>query len=484
MTGSTASRVHDFPTGARARRATTIAPLTHTAAGRPMQYPRLFSFALGLLAMLAVTPALASPRAHAEAAAACWQGLAQGDAARARSACGSALRLGGRDAADLIRLGHADWLAGDRGAAMATYRQALAQPADPAAWREGPMRELDRLAGAGGPRAAAWREARSWLEEGRRAWAQARADLAAARQLASNRQPEAALPLARRAYEALDPLADAASPDRLAALDELLSLQEQTLRYDELLAVSQAQLARVAAGGRDPDLQDRALAGEATALQALGRHAEAAQAWRRAVEIAERIDGAHSPDLVWLLNARAEALLDAGDAVAARQVLTRSASLLGPQATIGAAAETFGLLARCLQAQGLPEDALLAARNALQLASHVAQEEPAAALHALAELADVQGAQGRYAEAISLNRQALSQAEATLGPAHPFTSRRMERYALSMAAGGQPVGAMMWMQRSFELAERTLGPRHPDTISRRERLAEWQEGTGEDDPAS
>ncbi len=451
-----------------------------------MQYPRFVSFAAGLPAALAVlcgSPATAASHAHAEAAAACWQRLAKADAAEARSACGAALRLGERDAVDLLRLGHADWLAGDREAAMANYRQALAKPEDPAAWREGPMRELERLAAAGGPRAVAWREARAWLEEGRRTLAQARADLAAARQLALGRQPEAALPLARRAFEALDPLADEASPDRLAALDELLSLQEQTFRYEELLAMSRMQLARLGPHGRDADLQDRALAGEAAALHGLGRHAEAAEAWRRAIETAERIDGADHPDLVWLLNARAEALLDAGDAAAARQVLTRSASLLGPQATIRAAAESFGLLARCLQAQGLPEDALLAARNALQLANHVAQEEPSAPLHALAELADVQAAQGHYAEAISLNRQAVAQAEATLGPAHPFTSRRMERYALSLAGGGQPVGAMMWMQRSFELAERTLGPRHPDTLARRERLADWQQDPDSDDAA-
>jgi tetratricopeptide (TPR) repeat protein len=440
-----------------------------------MQYPRLVFCAAGLVAGLAITPALAAPRNHAQAAATCWQGLTRGQAVSARSACDAALQLGEREAIDLLRLGHADWLAGHRDAALMRYRQALATHPDPSAWRDGPMRELDRLIARGGPAAATWREARAWLDEGRRTLAQARADLAAARQLAHDRQIDAALPLARRAFDAVDPLAELASPDRLAALDQLLALQEEAFRYDELLAFSRTQLARLEeAGGRHADLEDRVVGGEATALHALGRHREAAEAWQRAIEIAQGLDGAEETDLVWLLNARADALLEAGDAPAARAVLTRAASLLGPKATIRVAAETFGLLARCLQAQGLPDDALLAAQNALQLANHVAEEEPAAAARALAELADVQAAQAHYAEAISLNRQAVALAESTLGAAHPFTSRRMERFALALAAGGQPVGATMWLERSLELGERTLGPDHPESVARRERLAEWQ----------
>ena len=445
-----------------------------------MQYPRLVFCAAGLVASLAITSALAAPRHHAEAAAACWQGLAKAQAAKARTACDAALRSSDGGTSDLVRAGHADWLAGDRDAALARYRQALATHPDAAAWQEGPMRDLDRLIAGGGPTAVRWREARSWLEGGRRTVAQARADLAAAHQLAHDRQPEAALPLAQRAFDGVDPLLDWSSQDRLAALDQLLSLQERTFRYEELLALSRTQISRIsAAGDHDAELQDRIAGGEAAALQGLGRYQEAAEAWQRAIEIAERLDGAEDPDLVWLLNAKAEALLDAGDAAAARALLSRAAGLLGPKATIRVAAETFGLLARCMQAQGLPDDALLAARNGLQLANHVAAEDPAAPLRALAELADVQLAQAHHAEAISLNRQAVALAESTLGEAHPFTSRRMERYASALAAGGQPVGAAMWLERSMELGERTLGPDHPETVARRERLAEWRQAADE-----
>jgi len=440
-----------------------------------MQYPRSLLCAAGLLASLAIPPAFAVSGPH-DRAGACWQRLEQGRAAEARSACGAALRLDGSDARDLLRAGHADWLAGDRDTARARYRQALASSADPAAWRDGPMRELDRLIARGGPRAAAWREARAWLDEGRRSLAQARADLAAARQLAHDDQLDPALALARRAYDTLDPLTQWPSRDRRAALDELLSLQERALRYDELLAFTRSQAARLdAAGERDAELQGRILAGLATALHGLGRYTEAAEAWQRSIENAERAEATGSADLVWLLNARAEALLEAGDVGDARTVLTQATGLLGPQSTIGTAAETFGLLARCLQAQGLPDDALLAARNALQLARHVAREEPAASLRAMAELADVHAAQQSFAEAISLNRQALALAEAELGPEHPVTTRRMERLALAFAGGGQPVGAVMWLQRSLELAQRTLGPQHPEAQVRRELLAGLRE---------
>ena len=442
-----------------------------------MQSPRFIACAAGLLAGLSTTPATwatAMPRTHAEAASACWQRLSHGQAAGARSACEAALQLGERGATDLVRLGHARWLAGEREAALVHYRAALAAGLEGPAWRAGPLRELDSLIAGRGATAAGWREARAWLDGGWRALAGARADLAAAARLSHDKRLDAALPLAQRAFDAVDPVVGLDSPARIAPVEQLLSLQEQTFRYDELLAFSRAQLARVAAaGGRDADLKDLYVGGEAVALGGLGRHAEAAEAWQRAIEAAERIDGAQDAGLVGLLNARADALLEAGQAEAASAVLVRAAGLLGPKATIRVAAETFGLLARCHRLQGQPEDALRAAGNALQLANHIARDEPAAPVFALAELADVQAAQEHVAEAISLNRQALALAESTLGPDHPVTTRRMERFALALAAGGQPVGAMQWLQRSLTLAERTLGPRHPETVSRRERLAQW-----------
>jgi hypothetical protein len=446
-----------------------------------MQYPRLVFCAAGLVAGLCALPASAGT--HEQAASTCWQHLSQGRAASARNACEAALQLGDHGAIDLVRLGSARWLAGEREAALVHYRAALAAGLDGPAWRGGPLHELDTLIAGGGATAAACREARAWLDGAWRALAGARADLAAAAQLTHDKRLEAALLLAQRAFDAVDPLVGLDSPARMAAVDQLLSLQEQTFRYDELLAFSRAQLARVAAAGdRDADLKDLYLGGEAAALGALGRHAEAAAAWQHAIELAERADGAEDAGLVWLLDARADALLQAGQLQAASALLVRAASLLGPKSTIRAAAETFGLLARSYQAQGLPEDALLAGRNALQLANHIAGEEPSAPVFALAELADVQAAQAHVAEAISLNRQALALAESTLGPDHPITTRRMERFAVALAAGGQPVGAMQWLQRSLELAERTLGPRHPETVARRGRLAQWLDAA--DEPAS
>ncbi|MGM9487447.1 tetratricopeptide repeat protein [Ideonella sp. YS5] len=451
-----------------------------------MQSPRLIACAAGLLAGLSTAPATwatAIPRTHAEAASACWQRLSHGQAAGARSACEAALQLGAGEPADVVRLGHALWMAGEREAALVHYRAVLATGLDGPAWRAGPMRELNSLIARGGAAAAAWREALAWLDASWRALAGARADLAAAAQLAHDKRLDAALPLAQRAFEAVDPVVALDAPARMASVEQLVSLQEQTFRYDEMLAFSRAQLARVAAAGdRDADLKDLYVGAEAVALGGLGRHAESAEAWQRAIETAERIDGAQGAGLVGLLNARADALLEAGQAEAASAVLVRAAGLLGPKATVRVAAETFGLLARCYRLRSQPDDALRAAGNALQLANHIARDEPAAPVLALAELADVQAAQEHYAEAISLNRQALALAESTLGPDHPVTTRRMERFALALAAGGQPVGAMQWLQRSLELAERTLGPRHPETVSRRERLAQWS-GSAEEPAA-
>ena len=429
-----------------------------------------------LLAVLS-TPSLAAPRAslHDREAAICWEGLVQGKPAIARQACARAAELGGEQGlADLVRLGHLQALDGRVEGARALYRVALGRDPSEEAWRRGPGHDLERLVAQGGPRAARWREAQRWLLAGRRALARANADLAESRRLTQAKQLEQALPLARRAFDAVDPIVSLGAAARQRVLGQLMYLQEQTFRYDELLAFSRQQLERVQArGDHDEDLKDIYAGGEAAALQAMGRYNEAAAAWERAIEIVENLDGEDDPGLLWMLNAEAQSLLEADDAQAAWPVLQRAVKLLQePKVQPRVAAATVALLARALQAQDKPEEALAAARAAVALARQASKDEAAAPVPALAELADVLWEQGELGEAIEVNREALALAERTLGPIHPMTVRRLERLAIALADDDQAEAALPLMQRAYDVAVLTIGPDHPETRRRRDWLAE------------
>jgi tetratricopeptide (TPR) repeat protein len=435
-----------------------------------MKHPHALA---ALLAVLATPAFAAAPggNAHDREAAACWAGLLQGKATIARQPCVKAVALGGKhDLADLVRLGHL---------------QALDDASDDA-WRRGPGRDLDRLVAQGGPQAPRWRDAQRWLKDGRQALARAHADLAQAQRLTKAKQLDDALPLARRAFDALDPVVSLDAEARSKVLNQLMYLQEQTFRYDELLAFSRQQLARVQAqGDRDDDLKDAYVDGEAAALQGMGRYIEAAGTWQRAIEIAERIDGPEEPGLLWLLNAQAECLLEAEDDEGAWPVLQRAVQLLqDPKAKVRAASVTVALLARSLQAQEQDEQALVAARAAVTLAQQVTDEEPAAPVPVLAELADVLSEQGELSEAIEVNRRALELAERTLGPIHPMTVRRLERLALAMADDDQVEAALPLMQRAYDVAVLTIGPDHPETRHRRALLSELGEAASSSPSAS
>jgi tetratricopeptide (TPR) repeat protein len=449
---------------------------------------RLPYLAVALLAVLAAQAAAApGASAHDREAAACWAGLVQGKAAAARQACVKAAALGGKhDLADLVRLGHLKALDGQRENARAVYRMALGRDASEEVWRRGPGRDLEKLVAQGGPQAACWREAQRWLRDGRQALARANADLAQAQTLTKARQLDEALPLARRAFDVLDPVVSLDAKARSRVLNQLMYLQEQTFHYDELLAFSRQQLARVQAqGDHDDDLKDVYINGEAAALQGMGRYIEAAGAWQRAVEIAERADGRDDPGLLWMLNAQAECLLEAEDDEGAWPVLERAVGLLrSPKAPLRAASVTVALLARSLQAEEQGEEALVAARAALALAEQVTNEEPAAPVPVLAELADVLSAQGELTEAIEVNRRAQELAERTLGPIHPMSVRRLERLALALADDEQFEAAQPLLQRAYDVAVLTLGPDHPETRHRRALLAELAEATSSSPPPS
>lgn len=421
--------------------------------------------------------ALAAPRTspHDREAAACWAGLVQGRAAVARQACARAAELGGEQGlADLVRLGHLQALDGRVEGARAVYRMALGRDASEESWRRGPGRDLERLVAQGGPQAARWREARRWLLAGRRAVARANADLAESRRLSQAKQLEEALPLAQRAFDAVDPVVSLDAAARQRVLSQLMYLQEQTFRYDELLAFSRQQLARVQErGDHDEDLKDLYADGEAAALQAMGRYNEAAAAWERAIEIVENLDGEDDPGLLWMLNAEAESLLEADDAEAAGPVLQRAVKLMQkPKAELRVASATVALLARALQAQDKTQEALATARAAVALAKQAGQDEPAAPLPALASLADVLSEQGELSEAIEVNREALALAERALGPVHPVAVRRLERLAIALADDDQAEAALPLMQRAYDVAVLTIGPDHPETRRRRDWLAE------------
>ncbi len=123
------------------------------------------------------------------------------------------------------------------------------------------------------------------------------------------------------------------------------------------------------------------------------------------------------------------------------------------------------------QAQGRYAQAEALYRQALEIArAIIAEGHPDYAFY-LNNLADAVQAQGRYAEAEALYRQALVIARATLGEGDPYHASGLNNLALVVQAQGRYAEAERLFRQALEIGRATLGERHPAYAARLNNLA-------------
>lgn len=181
------------------------------------------------------------------------------------------------------------------------------------------------------------------------------------------------------------------------------------------------------------------------AKQEAGEFSEAADYFRRALEIGDRTLGAENPDLVILLNDLTRLYLRQSAYASAEPLLLR---LLELKRTKG---------------DDHPEVATV-----------------------LASLAAVRRALGMHESAEQLWRRVLDIRERTLAPNHFATASALEHLGEACAARGKIREALSAFQRALSIRETTLGGEHASLRVARERIADLQLQASEDmlDPSA
>jgi tetratricopeptide (TPR) repeat protein len=91
--------------------------------------------------------------------------------------------------------------------------------------------------------------------------------------------------------------------------------------------------------------------------------------------------------------------------------------------------------------------------------------------------------QGRYSEAAKLAQQALTVAEKTFGPNHPYMATSLNNLARLYQDQGKYAEAEPLYKRSLKIAEKALGPDHPQVATVYENLAGLYKKIGKEDEA-
>ncbi len=131
-----------------------------------------------------------------------------------------------------------------------------------------------------------------------------------------------------------------------------------------------------------------------------------------------------------------------------------------------------------LYEQGKYADAIPLAEEAVTQAERVHGAEHPTTSTSLNMLALLYQAQGAYPQAESLYKRALSIREKALGPEHPWTALSLNNLAVLYYAQGRYAEAEPLYERSLEIREKALGPEHPDTANSLHNLAALYQAQG------
>ena len=159
------------------------------------------------------------------------------------------------------------------------------------------------------------------------------------------------------------------------------------------------------------------------------------------------------------------------------------AILAGPVQAQDAEWKRLNQDAERLFAQGSPDQAVLALRQALGVAEATFGPDHANVDTSLNKLAQVYGGEGRYAQAEPLYRRSVAIREKALGTEHPFVATTLNHLANLYRIQGRYAQAEPVFRRSLAIREKVLGPEHPDVAVSLNNLAEVYRSQGRYAPA-
>lgn len=197
--------------------------------------------------------------------------------------------------------------------------------------------------------------------------------------------------------------------------------------------VPRADSARGQPAQEDPHDDLASLIQRGTTKEDAGELAEAAECFRRALEIADRALGTENPDLIILLNDLTRLYLKQSAYSSAEPLLLRL----------------------------------------LELKRNKGADHPEVAT-VLASLAGVRRALGMHESAEQLWRRVLEIRERTLAPNHFATASALEHLGEACAARGKIREALVAFRRALTIREKTLGNGHPSLRTARERIADLE----------
>ncbi|MGH6834344.1 MAG: tetratricopeptide repeat protein [Methylocella sp.] len=218
--------------------------------------------------------------------------------------------------------------------------------------------------------------------------------------------------------------------------------------------------ARFGAGSRNYSV---ALFDLAYAEEKLGKYAEAAELYHRALAIKEKALGPSDPNVALTLNNLANVYSSQGKYAEAAGVYQRALAIrenaLGPSHPD--VAQTLTNLADVYKSQGKYAEAVELLQRAQTIEEKTRGPSHPNVGYPLTGLADVYDSQGKYAEAAQLLQRALSIREKALGPSHPDVAGSLNNLATAYERQGKYAEAAELNQRALAIAEKALGPSHP-----------------------
>jgi tetratricopeptide (TPR) repeat protein len=205
-----------------------------------------------------------------------------------------------------------------------------------------------------------------------------------------------------------------------------------------------------------------ALNAEGMMYDAMGRFADAEQAFRRALsalDLADRQPVNYRPILLANL---ANVCLEMGQEARAEKLLRESISLhmASPAPDAVRLAIARNSLAEFLMGKGRQDEAAALIEGTLP----VLEKHPEACTEfgsALNNLGTVRMYQRRFTEAQALFERSLATLEAARGPGHPVLLRTLHNLAMARQRNGQTSAAGEVWRRAVDLAAATVGVEHP-----------------------
>jgi CHAT domain-containing protein/tetratricopeptide (TPR) repeat protein len=277
-------------------------------------------------------------------------------------------------------------------------------------------------------------------------------------------QYAAAIPLAKRAVEAVKSLHGDMHPEYAMALNNLGQLFQAMNRLAEAEPLYRRALAIDEKSFRpdDPKLAHR-LYNLAKLLQDMYRFAEAEQLYRSALAIDEKNSGRDDPGVAASLSNLAQLLLDANRVAEAEQLMHRALAIdekwfgFNPQNV----AADLNNLAQLLEETNRFAEAEPLMRRALAIDEGLFGPDHNKVAPALDNLAMLLVLMKRSTEAEPLVRRALAIDEKSFGPGDPKVAHRLNNLAALLQTTNRLSEAEPLVRRALAIDEKSFGPSHP-----------------------